>query len=81
MWVQTNRDDIPTDAIRVGLDRDGGEMYVGRAYHENDVLPAKVIPNHKVAYVAWNGKEYAKSEYEVREVNPSLDITETWENW
>lgn len=50
--------------MRGGTDQDGSEIYVGRAYHEGDWIPAKVIPRKHVAYVAYGGKEHAKSEYE-----------------
>lgn len=45
---------------------DGCSIYVGRAFHEGDMIPAKVIPDKNVAYVAWGGQEHPKSNYEVR---------------
>jgi len=50
-----------------GRDSDGSTIYVGRAFHEGDMLPAKVIPDKGVAYVCHNGEEHPKDNYEVRE--------------
>lgn len=35
------------------------------ARHEGDLIPAKLKPSHGVAYVAYGGGEYGKSDYEV----------------
>uniref|UniRef100_A0A182RGT8 DUF3421 domain-containing protein n=1 Tax=Anopheles funestus TaxID=62324 RepID=A0A182RGT8_ANOFN len=51
--------------VRVGVDCDGMKIYVGRAFHKGDMLPAKVIPRNKVAYVSYNGIEIAKKDFEV----------------
>lgn len=31
--------------VRGGIDSDGSVIYVGRAFHEGDMIPAKVIPD------------------------------------
>lgn len=54
-----------TAAIRAGRDADGCTIYVGRAFHEGDLLPAKVIPDKQLAYVCWGGEEHPKTEFEV----------------
>ncbi|KAL2726254.1 natterin-3-like [Vespula maculifrons] len=56
---------VPETAIVGGRDIDGSTIYVGKAYHEGDLLPAKVIPEKNVAYVCHNGEEHPKSEFEV----------------
>lgn len=56
---------VPMDAVPSGYDVDGSQIYVGRAYHEGDLIPAKVIPSKHVAYVPYAGEEVAKSEYHV----------------
>ena len=38
---------------------------MGRAHHDGDWIPAKVIPEKRVAYVAYNGKEIAKDQFQV----------------
>lgn len=59
-------DAFPYDsAIRAGTDADGSPIYAGRAYHEGDNVPAKVIPDKNVAYVCFGGEEIAKEVYEV----------------
>lgn len=66
-WVSTTaRYGVPSSAVRGGVDQDGTQIYVGKAYHEGDWIPAKVIPEKKVAYVAYGGQEHAKSEYQVK---------------
>lgn len=40
-------------------------MFVARARHEGELIPAKLIPSHKAAYVPFAGGEHAKSDYEV----------------
>lgn len=52
-------------AIRAGRDIDGCTIYVGRAFHENDLLPAKIIPDKQMACVSFDGEEIVKTEFEV----------------
>uniref|UniRef100_A0A1L8DCM8 Uncharacterized protein n=1 Tax=Nyssomyia neivai TaxID=330878 RepID=A0A1L8DCM8_9DIPT len=52
-------------AVRAGRDSDGSTIYVGRAFHEGDMLPAKVIPDKFVAFVAFGGEEHPKEDYEI----------------
>lgn len=49
----------------MGTDVDGDEIYAGRAPHEGDILPAKVIPNKNACYVSWGGEEIVKDQFEV----------------
>lgn len=53
------------DAVIAGHDIDGSPIYVGRAYHEGDLIPAKTIPNKHVAYVPYGGMEVAKHDFQV----------------
>lgn len=65
-WLQSSAHaGIPPNAVYAGNDADGSPIYVGRAFHEGDQLPAKVIPSKQVAYIAYNGQEIAKHHYEV----------------
>lgn len=52
-------------AVRAGRDADGCAIYAGRAFHESDLLPAKVIPDKESAFVSYAGEEIPKEEYEV----------------
>lgn len=52
-------------ALRVGKDVDGDEIYAGRAHHEGDILPAKVIPTKNACYIAYNGQEILVDQFEV----------------
>ncbi|XP_015117986.1 natterin-3 [Diachasma alloeum] len=56
---------VPHNAVQGGRDIDGSTIYVGRAYHNGDVIPAKVIPDKQVAYVSHGGEEHSKSEFEI----------------
>lgn len=68
-WVPCNSGDpLPRGAVHVGMDKGGDRLYVGRAFHEGDLLPAKVNPSHSSAYVCWGGLEHAMSHYEVRSI-------------
>lgn len=40
-------------------------IFVGRAYHEGDLLPAKVIPDKGIAYVSFGGQELPVTEFEL----------------
>lgn len=58
-WVQTNpHAPLPHGAILAGHDQDSSPMYIGRAYFESDLVPAKVIPSKNAVYVAYNGQEH-----------------------
>ena len=57
---------MPEGAILAGHDKNGGSLYIGRAYYESDILPAKIVPNHGAAYVAYGGQEHHVSHYEVQ---------------
>lgn len=59
---------VPTTALLAGHDIDGTRIYVGRAFHEGDWLPAKVIPEKQVAYVSYGGAEHPKDHYQVKTV-------------
>jgi len=56
---------VPANAVKAGVDKDGGDVYVGRAFHQGEVLPAKVVPNQNVAFVAYGGEEHTKHDFEV----------------
>jgi len=65
-WVSGSGGSIPASAVLGGRDKDGGPIYVGRAKYGSDLLPAKVIPNHGTAYVAFAGGEHGVANYEVK---------------
>jgi len=65
-WVSTTSyEGTPPEAVLAGHDSDGDAIYVGRASHANDILPAKVVPNKHKAYVAYGGQEHEKHVYEI----------------
>lgn len=65
-WVDSySRSSVPSTAIQGGQDCDGDPIYVGRAFHEGDWVPAKVIPNKNCAYIPYGGAEHMKDQYQV----------------
>lgn len=65
-WTPTtSRAPLPRNAILGGRDTDGAQIYVGRAFHEGDMIPCKVIPSKQVAYVSHNGFEIAKHNFDI----------------
>nr|XP_043067383.1 natterin-4-like [Drosophila bipectinata] len=66
VWIHsTSQSALPLGAVKGGYDTDGSPLYVGRAYHEGSLLPAKVSPSRGLAYVANYGKEHRKTNYDV----------------
>ncbi|CRK89235.1 CLUMA_CG002994, isoform A [Clunio marinus] len=65
-WMSTNsHSPLPRNAVLGGRDTDGAEIFVGRASHAGDVMPCKVIPSKRVAYVSYNGSEVSMHNFEV----------------
>lgn len=54
---------VPFRAVVAGRDLDGSTLYVGRAHHDGELLPAKVSATR--AYVSSSGREHTKFDYEV----------------
>ncbi|EDV93704.1 natterin-3 [Drosophila grimshawi] len=64
-WLHYSNGALPEDAVVAGHDSDGGTIFVGRAWYNNDLLPAKIIPNKGKAYVAYGEQEIELENYEV----------------
>jgi len=64
-WEPVRGGNIPAYAVLAGHDTDGGPIYAGRASFRSELLPAKVVPNHQVAYVPFAGSEHRVDNYEV----------------
>uniref|UniRef100_A0A182Q766 Uncharacterized protein n=1 Tax=Anopheles farauti TaxID=69004 RepID=A0A182Q766_9DIPT len=56
---------FPPNMVRAGVDSDGEVIYVGRAFHEGEMIPAKVIPTKNVAFLCYGGEEVLKEDFEV----------------
>jgi len=63
-WVAAEAGNVPEGAVVSGFDN-GQDLYVGRASHEGELIPGKLLPAHGVVYIPWGGLEIAKEEYEV----------------
>lgn len=66
VWIPGSHGSVPPGAVVAGKDVDGSTLYAGRAFHEGDILPAKISPSHGGAMVAHGGSEHTKHEYEVQ---------------
>lgn len=81
-WISaTSHSAYQPNAVLAGHDIDGAQIYVGRSYHEGDLLPAKVIPSKNVAYVSHGGSEIQKNQFEVQillSVFRTLDFYFQW---
>lgn len=55
---------MPHNGVYAGNDSDGTPIYVGRAFHEGDQTPAKVIPSKQACYISHNGLEIFKPTFE-----------------
>ncbi|XP_055610842.1 uncharacterized protein LOC129757595 [Uranotaenia lowii] len=65
-WIWTTANGPhPPNMVPGGQDSDGCTIYVGRAHHSGDLLPAKVIPAKNAAYVAYGGGEHFVDGFEV----------------
>ena len=65
-WVSCSHGIVPGHAVAGGRDVDGSPLYIGRAFHHGDMLPAKISPKYGTAYVCYGGAEHTKDNYEVR---------------
>ena len=64
-WISSSGSNIIPGTVLAGHDADGSEIFVGRAYHEGDLMPCKVVPNKGCAYVAYGGLEHTKYDFEL----------------
>lgn len=51
--------------VRGGVDSDGTVIFIGRAFHQGDMVPAKVMPDKNAAYICYAGEEIFKDDFEV----------------
>ncbi|XP_062131703.1 uncharacterized protein LOC133842565 [Drosophila sulfurigaster albostrigata] len=66
IWIARNvNDPLPPFAIVAGYDSNRDPIYVARASHNGEVVPAKFIPNKKLAFISWAGKEITKNDFEI----------------
>nr|XP_022919390.1 uncharacterized protein LOC111428191 [Onthophagus taurus] len=69
VWRECKVDNIPDDVVKSavvgGNDSDGCPIYIGKSNYNNDVIPAKVMPTKKAAYIAYSGKEHLVPEVEI----------------
>lgn len=66
---------MPDDVIFIDYDENNYKTYLGRAWHQNDLLPAKVI-QQLGAFVPYGTKEERVDEFEFVRMDPG---TYKWE--
>ncbi|CAD5112496.1 DgyrCDS1711 [Dimorphilus gyrociliatus] len=63
-WLPSANGELPAGAIVGGKRSDGGKYFIGRAKHENCLVPGKIHPENECIYVPWGGKENRYDAYE-----------------
>lgn len=65
-WKKSSIDEfVPANAVVAGRDLDGSLIYIGKAKHNGDKLPAKIIPQRRYAAVSYGGQEHSVQNYKV----------------
>ncbi|PAA57061.1 hypothetical protein BOX15_Mlig034094g2 [Macrostomum lignano] len=64
-WVPASNGQVPPRAVQVGTQRDGSPVYVSRARHGNELIPAKLVQGHGHVCLPYGGKEHLVQQYEV----------------
>ncbi|RWS06090.1 natterin-3-like protein [Dinothrombium tinctorium] len=64
-WIECMNGQIPDYAVIGGEDINGEPIFVGRVIHKGETIPGKVVPSHKVCYIASNNKEISFNKYQV----------------
>ena len=75
IWVPRSRGFIPDYAVKCGDDVNGVAIYIGRAFHDGNLLPGKVIPSEGMAYVTYAGITHMKDKYEAGTTNNQEVVT------
>lgn len=61
LYMSKRKDDVPRNAIKSGLSP-CGNVYVGIAFFEDEIMPAKIIQAYNLTYFSYKGKEYSSPE-------------------
>lgn len=77
-WVPTSGGNVPPNAVHGGSDSSGETLYIGRARHDNDIVPGKVVPSHECCYVPYGGDENRHAQYEILVAQSESEFA--WEN-
>lgn len=63
-WKKGSDGHVPSHAVQGGWDLEDA-IYIGRAEHDGDVIPGKIVPSHGCCYVSFGGEEHKKHSYRV----------------
>lgn len=64
VWISASGTSIAPEAVLAGNDLNGDFIYVGRAYHLGELLPAKIVSNKSCAYISSEGMEIKKYDFD-----------------
>ncbi|XP_046385191.1 epidermal growth factor receptor-like [Ischnura elegans] len=64
VWEEAPTGEIATDRL-VATNNPKCNYYVGRAFHDRDLIPGKFIPDWRNVYIAWGGEEIAYQKAEL----------------
>ncbi|XP_059614537.1 uncharacterized protein LOC132260445 [Phlebotomus argentipes] len=64
-WRPASEGQLPPGAVIGGHEIGGEKLYVARARYGGALIPGKLVPSHRCAYVSWGGREHSVKHYEV----------------
>lgn len=64
-WVESSNGKIPDNAVVGGITSGNEKLFIGRALHEDCIIPGKIHPSHKCLYIPFGGAEHAHTTYEI----------------
>lgn len=65
LWITADHGDIPSCAVPSGSTAAGEIMFSGRCMQSNALVPGKVLPSSRAAWVSFGGKAFMHKEFEV----------------
>lgn len=64
-WVNCYGNIIPSNCFIGGHDEDGEDLYVGKCYHDGNVVVGGVKKGEGVLKYGWFGSEYVSKRYDI----------------
>jgi len=64
-WTAAEKGSVPVNAFSAGQSEQGETLYIGRVFHNGDLIVGKVQPSHRVCYISSGTEELNFQKYEV----------------
>lgn len=64
-WVESSDGALHENAVIGGHTENGETLFIGRAMHDEHLIPGKIHPSHECIYVSYCGAEIAYTKYEI----------------